>query len=172
MTGGDEARDTDARDTDARDTDARDTDAILALLRAAGGRATATRRATIDVILAAGGEHLNAEEVVARVRQSTPDVAESTIYRTLGALEQLGVITHVHLGHGPSIYHSAEPAHQHLVCRVCGQITEIPAETLADLAARIEASYGFAIEPLHFAIQGTCSPCREGLAAESTATPG
>jgi Fur family ferric uptake transcriptional regulator len=150
--------------------DAQDTDAVLALLRAGGGRATATRRATIDVILAADAEHLSAEEIVARVRRATPDVAESTIYRTLAALEELGVVTHVHLGHGPSIYHAAGPAHQHLVCRVCGRVTEIPAAELDDLAARLQTSYGFAIEPLHFAIQGTCRPCRGGPGADRTST--
>src|SRR5277367_4587959 len=96
---------------------------IVAKLRASGGRITATRRATIEVLLAGGDHrHLSAEDVAAEVRARLPDVAESTIYRTLAALEELGVVTHVHLGHGPSTFHLADQAHRHLVCRHCQAI--------------------------------------------------
>jgi Fur family ferric uptake transcriptional regulator len=137
-----------------------ETDAVLRLLRAGGGRATATRRATIDILLAAGDEHLNADEILRRVRLQVPDVAESTVYRTLGSLEELGVITHQHLGHGPSTYHQATNAHQHLVCGACGSIIDAPDTVFDDLAARIDRDYGFAIDPRHFALQGTCGDCR------------
>ena len=41
----------------------------------------------------------------------------STIYRTLELLEQLGLVTHTHLGHGAPRYHlAAEAEHVHLVC--------------------------------------------------------
>lgn len=133
------------------------------MLRAGGGRITATRRVTIDVILAAGEEHLAAEDIVARVRHRLPDVAESTIYRTLTALEDLEVVTHVHLGHGPSTYHLSGNRHQHLVCRQCGEVTEVPDAELTDLALRLDEAYGFAIEPHHFAIQGTCRRCRDAV---------
>lgn len=139
---------------------ASDTDAILRLLRAGGGRATATRRATIDVLLAAGDEHLNAEEILHRVRRQVPDVAESTVYRTLSSLEELGVVTHQHLGHGPSTYHQATNAHQHLVCQSCGSIIDVPDTVFDDLATHIDQDYGFAIDPRHFALQGMCRDCR------------
>ena len=147
---------------------ATDTDSILRLLRAGGGRATATRRATIDVILAAGDDHLNAEEILTQVRRIAPDVAESTVYRTLSALEHLGVITHVHLGHGPSTYHQTTNSHQHLVCQSCGSIVDVPDATFDDLAGHIDEAYGFAIDPRHFALQGTCAECR----AAEPAAPG
>ncbi len=145
---------------------ASDTDAVLRLLRAGGGRATATRRATIDVLLSAGDdEHLNAEEILHRVRRQVPDVAESTVYRTLASLEELGVITHLHLGHGPSTYHQAANSHQHLVCQTCGSIIDVPDTIFDDLAAHIDEGYGFIIDPRHFALQGTCRACRACRAA-------
>lgn len=143
--------------------EASNTDAILRLLRAGGGRATATRRVTIDVILAAGEEHLTADEILGRVRRQAPDVAESTVYRTLGSLEELGVITHLHLGHGPSTYHPASNAHQHLVCHTCGSITDVPDTIFDDLAIHIDQGYGFAIDPRHFALQGTCATCQTSI---------
>lgn len=136
------------------------------MLRARGGRVTATRRVTIDVLLAGGDHrHLSAEEVAGEVRQRLPDVAESTIYRTLTALEELGVVTHVHLGHGPSTFHLADQGHRHLVCQHCESVTEVPAYEFAALARRLDDAYGFAMSSEHFAIVGRCRNCRDDLPA-------
>ncbi len=135
-------------------------DEIVGLLRARGGRSTPTRRAVIAALLHARDEHLDAEGIARRVREAKPSVAESTIYRTLAALEGLGVVAHVHLGHGPSTYHLAEAAHRHLVCDRCGAVTEVPDEEFAELERRVEERYGFAMSGHHFALAGTCQSCR------------
>ena len=44
-----------------------------------------------------------------RSRPKAPDVHLSTIYRNLEELEHLGLISHSHLGHGPSSYLLAIP---------------------------------------------------------------
>jgi Fur family ferric uptake transcriptional regulator len=131
-------------------------------MRDRGGRMTAPRRATIDVLLA-GNEHrhLSAEEIAADVRTRLPEVAESTIYRTLTALEELGVVTHVHLGHGPSTFHLADEAHRHLVCRHCQTIIEVPTDELDELARRLDDTYGFSISNEHFALAGECHACHQ-----------
>jgi Fe2+ or Zn2+ uptake regulation protein len=133
---------------------------ILGQLRSQGGRATAARRATITVLLEAPRNHLSSEDIIRKVRAQHPDVAESTVYRALAALEDLGVVEHVHLGHGPSTYHLSGQAHQHLVCRHCGKVVEVPDSEFADLSERISAGYGFEIDPRHFAILGRCRHCR------------
>lgn len=133
---------------------------ILARLRASGGRVTAPRRAIVEVLLGAGQRHLNAEEIVDAVRSLLPDVAESTIYRTVAALEDLAVISHVHLDHGPATFHFGDRTHRHLVCRRCHTIVEIPADLFADLARDLDRRYGFSIAGEHFAINGECRACR------------
>ncbi|GAC1305294.1 MAG: Fur family transcriptional regulator [Acidimicrobiales bacterium] len=135
-------------------------DAILDRMRTRGGRATATRRAIIGVLLREGHGHLSAEDVVKLVRVSHPDIAESTVYRTLLALEDLGVVEHVHLGHGPSTYHVSPDTHQHLSCLGCGAVIEVPDEVLTDLADRLQAGYGFRLRPHHFALVGECTDCQ------------
>lgn len=136
-------------------------DGIMAVLRANGGRATATRRATVEALLAGGSHrHLRAEEVVGEVRRRLPDAAESSIYRTLGVLEDLGLVTHVHLDHGPSTFHLADPSHRHLACERCGSVVEVPSAELAPLAHRLSEAYGFVMSTEHFAIAGLCRACR------------
>jgi Fur family ferric uptake transcriptional regulator len=131
---------------------------ILALLRGRGGRITTSRRAILEAFLGVGG-HVTAEALTARVQAAQPDVHESTVYRFLDELEQLGVVDHVHLGHGAAVYHLASDAHHHLVCDGCGAVEEVPAEVFADLRNRLQADFGFALQPRHFAVTGHCRAC-------------
>jgi Fur family ferric uptake transcriptional regulator len=133
---------------------------ILGEMRAAGGRVTTSRRAIVEVLLDSRDHHLTAEEIVVAVRARLPDVAESTIYRTLTVLEHLGVVGHVHLGHGPATFHLSDQPHRHLVCTRCQAVIEIPAELLAELHGAIETQYGFSVDE-HFALTGLCRACRE-----------
>lgn len=131
---------------------------ILALLRADGGRVTTARRALIEALLAARA-HVTADDLAARVQAAHPEVHRSTVYRTLDALERLGVVVHSHLGHGGGVYHLADERHQHLVCETCGAVVELPDAELVPLARAVRKRYGFTIEPGHFALVGTCRTC-------------
>jgi Fe2+ or Zn2+ uptake regulation protein len=136
-----------------------DAEAILRQLRDHGGRTTDARRVTIEVLLEARRTHLSSEDIIERVKRKRPHVADSTIYRQLAALEDLGVVEHVHLGHGPSTYHLTAEAHQHLVCTRCGKVIDVPDHEFAELADHLESTYRFRIGPRHFAILGECRHC-------------
>jgi Fur family transcriptional regulator, ferric uptake regulator len=134
-------------------------EAIIGKIRDRGGRATDARRAIIGILVNSAQSHLSAEDIVSQVKLQHPDVAESTIYRTLATLEELDVVEHVHLGHGPSTFHLTEDGHQHLLCESCGKVIEVPEETFVPLADQLAATYGFRIHPRHFAIMGLCRDC-------------
>jgi Fe2+ or Zn2+ uptake regulation protein len=142
---------------------------IVDLLRSRGGRVTSARRAIIGALLDASPEHVTADELASAVQRAHPDVHVSTIYRCLDALEELGVVDHVHLGHGRAVYHLADEHHQHLVCSSCGVVVEVPDEVFDDVTARLDAEFGFRLEPGHFAVPGRCRSCADTAepAAES-----
>lgn len=131
---------------------------ILDLFRSRGGRVTAARRAIIASLLESEG-HVTADELTAAVQAAHPDVHTSTIYRCLASLEELGVVDHVHLGHGRAVYHLADESHQHLVCESCGVVVEVPDAVFAALARRLRSQFGFELKPRHFAVSGRCAAC-------------
>jgi len=88
-----------------------------------------------------------AEDVGKRVRAHGLDVHMSTIYRFLDELEELGVVSHSHLGHGRAVYDLSPVGHSHLVCELCGAVTETPNELFAAFASSVKARYGFSIDP-------------------------
>ena len=114
----------------------------------------------VDALLASADRHVSAEQIISAVQRRLPEVAESSIYRTLAALEGIGVVSHVHLGHGPATFHLGTDPHRHLVCRRCQGIVDIPADSMAAFAADIEQRYGFTITDEHFALTGECATCR------------
>jgi len=133
-------------------------EAILAALCADGGRATVQRRIVVSALLA-GPRHVTAEDLAATVRARHPDIATSTIYRTLEALDRQGVVQHAHLGHGPAVYHLNDTDHLHLVCESCGRVVEVPGSAYQAFARLLAEDYGFSVAPHHFAVQGRCATC-------------
>lgn len=132
---------------------------LLDRLRARGVRLTAPRRAVIAALVA-DEDHVTADVLAARVAAATPDVHLSTVYRTLDALEQLGVVTHVHLGHGRAVYHLTDRLHHHAVCEACGVVVHLTDDVLADVQRRLRAEADFEVDPHHFALVGRCAACR------------
>lgn len=142
------------------DNGAQSIEAIVEILRQKGQRVTTPRRLLITSLLQAGG-HRSAEELAAEVQAQAPDVHISTIYRNLEELQRIGVIEHVHLGHGAATYHLAGISHGHLVCSNCGAIREVPDGLFTSLAQDVDKRYGFEIDPHHFAMVGLCVTCRD-----------
>lgn len=136
-----------------------DVEAVVARLTGHGRRRTAARYAIVQALLDADG-HVTAEELTAEVQHRLPSVNVSTVYRTLDALEEMGVVDHVHLGHGRAVYHLTDEDHQHLVCERCERVEELPASRLRPLLRSIERDYGFSVDRRHFAIVGLCRRCR------------
>jgi Fe2+ or Zn2+ uptake regulation protein len=133
---------------------------IVDRLAASGGRRTSARYAIVERLVAAKG-HVTADELADDVQARFPSVNISTVYRTLDTLEELGIVDHVHLGHGRAVYHLADEDHQHLYCERCERVVELPASKLKALVSTLEREYGFEVDRRHFAIVGICRRCRK-----------
>ncbi len=136
-----------------------DVDTIVELLSKGGGRRTVARQAIVEAIVEAGS-HVTADDIARQVQLRFPSVNISTVYRTLDSLEDLGVIDHVHLGHGRAVYHLTDEEHEHLVCESCEAVIELPASKLKPFLKSIEREHGFEVDRRHFAIVGLCRLCR------------
>jgi Fe2+ or Zn2+ uptake regulation protein len=135
---------------------------VGARLRARGERMTQPRR-TVLTVLARNGGHLSAEEVVAAVAAVDASVHRASVYRTLEALSELGVVQHLHVGHGGTAYHLVigPGPHPHAQCRVCGAVHDLPGDLLDDVAAVLSERYRFRLDAGHVALSGVCATCAE-----------
>jgi Fur family ferric uptake transcriptional regulator len=139
------------------------TQAWDAQLRARGYRVTPQRQLVLAAVTRL--EHATPEEIWAEVQQTASGVNISTIYRTLELLEQLGLVTHTHLGHGAPRYHlAAEAEHVHLVCSQCGRVTQVNPGAVDPLVGALAGTYGFATDVGHLTVFGRCASCQAAAA--------
>lgn len=123
-------------------------------VREGGGRITKARRVLLADLYDHGGR-ITAEELAER----HDDIDLATVYRSLAHFEEVGVIEHVHLGHGPAAYRWSGARTIPAVCEGCGAVVDIPAEELDALAARLEEEYGLRLSLGHFALSVSCPAC-------------
>jgi Fur family ferric uptake transcriptional regulator len=130
-----------------------------ATLRAGGYRVTPQRQLILEAVTEL--EHATPEEIFARVRRTARGVNVSTVYRTLELLEQVGLVTHTHLGHGAPRYHlAAEAEHVHLVCQRCDRVTEVAPSAVGSLVRSLDSDLGFETDVGHLTVFGRCADCR------------
>ncbi len=127
-------------------------------LRARGYRLTPQRQLVLQAVDSLG--HATPDDVLTEVRRTATGVNISTVYRTLDLLEELGLVSHAHLGHGAPTYHLADRhQHMHLVCRDCEKVTETEVAIAAPFVESLRATHGFETDMKHFAIFGRCADC-------------
>lgn len=132
---------------------------LVAELRDRGQRATTARRAVLAEILAAGDTHLSAEDLARRIQRQHPAIHLSTVYRTLDALTEAGLIAVARFRDQPVTYHLAVDVHHHALCTNCGATINLPPGALDPLRRRLRRDHGFRADPRHLTIPGVCERC-------------
>jgi Fur family ferric uptake transcriptional regulator len=125
---------------------------LLNTVRSHGMRVSVARRAVLEALYAAG-EPLTAEEVAGGA-----DLAST--YRNLETLESIGIVRHVHLGHGPGRYELTGRTHGWTTCQSCGRSTPLPSPALRAIRLAAREAAGFEPDFSHFALVGLCGACR------------
>jgi Fur family transcriptional regulator, ferric uptake regulator len=129
-------------------------DDALDRVRAGGGRLTRARRTLLEDLFTSSGR-VTADELAER----HDDIDLATVYRSLSHFEEVGVIEHVHLGHGPASYRWSGTRTVAAVCDGCGAVADIPTRELDALADRLHRRYGLRLELGHFALSVRCLRC-------------
>ena len=125
--------------------------ALLNTVRAHGLRVSA-RAAACSTRCSPPTRPLTAEEIA-----GGGDVA--SIYRNLETLETIGIVRHVHLGHGPGRYALSSRSGAWASCEACGRSTPIEPKALQRIRETIHETCGFDAWFGHFPIVGRCPEC-------------
>jgi Fur family ferric uptake transcriptional regulator len=129
-------------------------------LREHGFRITPQRQLVLEAVETL--RHGTPEEILVEVQRTASGVNLSTIYRTLEVLEDVGLVTHAHIGHGPPTYHAVdEHVHIHLVCDRCKSVQSVPATAASSFVDALEAEYGFRTDISHVSVHGLCASCKD-----------
>jgi Fe2+ or Zn2+ uptake regulation protein len=132
----------------------------LTQLTEQGYRLTDARRAVIET-MADSPHALTPIEVYDLARKSNSALGLVTVYRTLEALEELGLIQRVHRPQGCQAFITAPAGHQHLLlCKQCGQATLFEGDDLDGLVKSIARKTGYQITEHWLQLFGLCPNCK------------
>ena len=136
-------------------------DAFRAYLREHNLPITAQRLAIADIILGCEN-HLSAEDIMLELGARGASVGTATVYRTLEVLLRSGLVVERDFGEGFKRFEAARdiPHHEHLLCSLCGRVTEFRDERLERMTMLIAEQYGYARQGHRLVIAGICAECR------------
>jgi Fur family ferric uptake transcriptional regulator len=137
---------------------------VALLLGRCGQRYTAQRRQVVET-LGGAGRPLTMPEIL----DGNPELSQSTAYRTLATLSEAGAVRRLTGSGDRGRFELAEDLaghHHHLVCEVCGRVSDITPSPRLERALReaIAAGAGdrFLVSDHRFELMGTCAECRTG----------
>lgn len=135
-------------------------DDVAALLATHGYRTTAPRRAVVAEILRQN-RPFTAEQMVARLKVTAPDVGRATVYRTLELLASVDVVNRLLQADGHPAYIVGAPGHRHhLVCSDCGSVVAFSRCPVDELVRDLSRDTDFSIHGHMLEVFGTCPACQ------------
>ncbi len=138
-------------------------DEVAVLLRRADQRYTSGRRRLVDALLAGGGPMM-----ISQILDQDDRLAQSSVYRNLVILEQVGAVTRIVTRDDYARYELTERLtdhhHHHLICTSCGDVsdfslTDQTESRLDDALRRVARKAGFDVEAHRLDLVGTCASC-------------
>jgi Fe2+ or Zn2+ uptake regulation protein len=140
-------------------------EAVATLLSRHGYRATAPRRTVVAEILRQT-RPFTAEQMVARLKETAPEIGRATVYRTLELLASVDVVVRVLQADGHPAYIVGTPGHRHhLVCSDCGTVVAFSRCPVDDLVRDLSRDTEFAIHGHMLEVFGTCRSCQQNASS-------
>lgn len=122
---------------------------------------TAERQALFDELFSRH-EHVEADELLVRLRAKHKKISRATIYRTLELMVDSGIVGRLRIGESGYRYERlrAGDHHDHLICDHCGKVIEFFEERIEALQDEVAARHGFVLLSHTHQMRGICRACR------------
>jgi Fur family transcriptional regulator, stress-responsive regulator len=135
------------------------------LLRERGLRVTRPRLAVLAVLTEGG--HLEVDDITRRVRARLDSVSTQAVYDVLSALSRAGLARRIEPAGSPARFEArVGDNHHHLVCRGCGEITDVDCAVGERPCLSPTASDGFELDEAEVTFWGLCPACQARRDAE------
>lgn len=133
------------------------TEKIVSTLKDKHLRVTPQRFAVYANLLTRN-DHPTAEQILQAVNHDVPTASQATIYSSLQALRDVGLVREVLLEEGVCRYDANVESHHHFRCSCCGAIEDIPWDALPSLD-QTKLRSGLQIQRYEMTVYGVCDRC-------------
>ena len=113
---------------------------VQTILRERGHRVSAAGRLVLEALFAAEGP-VSAPFIAEGLTTKGASLELTSVYRNLERLEELGIVKHFHLGHGPGLYMLVGSGDKEfLSCERCGRVTSVEPSELDPVRRQIASA--------------------------------
>lgn len=138
-------------------------DSPVDLLRRHGVQVTAQRLAVLRAVSAA--PHASADTVLHAVRNDIGAISRQSVYESLSALAEAGVLRRIQPQGSPSRFESrVGDNHHHVVCRDCGRLDDVDCAVGYTPCLTASNDLGFVIDEAEVVYWGRCPDCQSRTA--------
>jgi Fe2+ or Zn2+ uptake regulation protein len=119
-----------------------------------------TQRNAILEAIYQSEEHLSAEEILQISKKKKPSINLATIYRNLQKLEDLNLISRVHINGITTRYEKIKPPHHHFICSKCHSIKDLETPKQKTCLSCISRNSDVQMQSIISTIIGICPSCQ------------
>ncbi len=117
------------------------------------------QRSAILRVLREEGRPLTPEEILRQGKKEVPSLGMTTVYRSIRAMLDDGVLVGIQYPGQPTRYEVPAPEHIHFICNRCRQVYDLP---LPQEEATLSLPSGFVAEGHELIVYGRCPDCAPG----------
>jgi Fur family peroxide stress response transcriptional regulator len=123
------------------------------------------KREAILGLLQSTRSHPTASWIYENLKGCIPDLSLGTVYRNISVLRMQGLVRSLGVVEGEERFDGFALPHPHIVCSVCGAVSDVPQEETDSLCRFVETSGLTCVDPLCTVFYGICECCvsRESL---------
>lgn len=129
-------------------------------LRSAGMRLTPQRLAICNLLVATDS-HPSAQMIYETLQPQFPTMSLATVYNTLEALMNLGVVNSLGTAGDDTIHYDADTSpHVNLACISCHRVIDLPSQYVAALDSEVASHSGYQLLGARVLYYGLCPDCQ------------
>lgn len=134
-------------------------DQFRSFMRGRGLKSTRQRDDIASWFFHTGG-HLSADDIYRHVKEVSPGIGFSTVYRTMRLLREAGLVQERHFADGEALYENVSEHHDHCICNSCGRIVEFENDQIELLQQNVAERFGFKLVSHKMELYGLCADCQ------------
>jgi Fur family ferric uptake transcriptional regulator len=105
-------------------------------------------------------DHFDADTLCEEMEQAGLDISRATVYRTLSALVDAGLLRCLDTGPRKKYEHDyGYPQHEHMQCTLCGKMIEFQDRRVEELIREVSKAHNFQCSGHTFVMRGICAEC-------------
>lgn len=116
------------------------------------------QREVILRVMRESDDHMTAEEIYLKCKESGENISVATVYRNLGIMSEQNVIRKISIVGEPDHYDKNITAHEHMICDICNKVKDVH---ISNFQKILEDETGIRITSYDLCLHYICPECQE-----------